>query len=153
MHLKNDPADLDSMFDQLNTIGTARRTAVVNMSLGNNTQMTIRVGGPGINSWPPTPPFEAYEVLVSGAPPRFWSKYSDSAASMYDRVPKLLICHHIIRSGGMYGMIYESLVRNRSGVMFLKVVVPEGADNRVLDAVKAIEGVRLLSSTFSLDTK
>jgi hypothetical protein len=147
-------SEIEAIFDRLDTIGRIDRTAQVSMNLANNSMMTLRAGGPGVHSWPPTPPFEDYEVLVTNEPPRFWHKYSDDAISMYDKVPKLLVRHHIIRSGGMYGLDYEQVTRTRVGLMNLKIAVPEDIENTcavlIMETLRSMTGVHMVSSTYSL---
>ena len=150
--MQGDNPDLEVMFGWIDRAGVTARTAQVSMSLSNRSQMTIRAGGAGIHSWPPEPPFELYEVLISEEPPKFWNKYSDvNGVTLYDKVPRLLICHHIIRSGGAFDLVFERFVRNRTGLMDVRLSVTENNVDSIRDAVEAMKGVQVVWSSFSLD--
>lgn len=110
MSSHDDSAGLEAMFEHIDKVFHDDLRVQVQVTLRNASLMAIRAGGRGTHSWPESPPFMLYEVLVSEEPPRFWTKYADSNSySVYDKVPKLLICHHIIHSGGMFELVFETL--------------------------------------------
>ena len=81
--------------------GVGGRTAEVEYRLGTGQLMSMAAGGSGVNSSPARPPFAAYEVLFSEDPPRFWRRYTDEAEMVYACVPRMLLTHYVVRSGGI----------------------------------------------------
>lgn len=140
------------MFARLDLIGTSGKMAVAQFVLGNDSLMTIRAGGPGTHSWPSSPPYERYEVLVSDKPPKFWTRFADSGdqGAMFDLVPRLLIYHHISRSGGMSDLCFESHRVRRTGMLELRLSVPEECEDEVMTAINAIEHSYLVKSRYVL---
>lgn len=140
---------LRTMFDYLDSAGVNGRTAEAHLVLGNFDQMTVRCGGPGIHSWPAVPPFETFEVLTAGEPPRFWRRYGDTAGVVFAGVPRLLVAHHITKSGGIQGVTLESSVREVRKTLTVRMAVRPGIAESVEAALAAITGVDVISSRFS----
>jgi hypothetical protein len=89
------------IFAYLDLHGSQRATSEVQLGLANGQNMSIAAGGRGVKSAPLGAPFLLYEVALDHDPPRFWSKYTDDVGLLYAFVPRLLICHHVIRHGGI----------------------------------------------------
>ena len=139
-------AQLAAVVSFLDDAGVRGKTAEAQLVLGNEDLITVRAGGPGVRSWPAEAPYSTYEVVTSGEPPRFWHRYTDSAQVVYAYVPRLLIAHHISRSGGIVDMELLAKRRQVQTVLSLKLMVADGADKALGAALRGIEGVRVLST-------
>ena len=117
--------------------------------LGNTEQLTVRCGGPGTHSWPAAPPFESYEVLTAGDPPRFWQRYGDRGGVVFARVPRLLVAHHITRSGGIVDIDLQSTQKVVRKTLTVRLAVEQGIAEKVEAALSAIAGVDVISSRIS----
>lgn len=142
-------ARLGLMFEHLDAAGVAGRTAEAHLMLGNSEQLTVRCGGPGVHSWPSVPPFESYEVLTAGEPPRFWRKYGDTAGVVFARVPRLLVAHHVTRSGGIVDLDLQSAQQVAKRTLTVRMAVEKGIAEKVEAALSAIAGVDVISSRIS----
>lgn len=139
-------ATISEALDWLDENGTEGKTATAHLVLGNEDQITINAGGPGIHARPAVGPFESYEVLTSGEPPRFWHKYGDTGGVVFARVPRLLIAHHVARSGGITDMTFEASRREEQQLLNLKMMVKPGAVRDLRRVLGAMVGVQLISS-------
>jgi len=88
-------------FEWMDLAGVDGVTAEVEYGLISGHMMSVMAGGPGMHSTPDRPPFTAYEVGFSGDTPRFWRRYTDDVGIIYAHVPRLLISHLVVRSGGI----------------------------------------------------
>lgn len=88
-------------FSWIDMHGVHGRTAEVEYRLGTGQMMSLAAGGSGVKSSPGSPPFLTYEVIFSEDPPRFWRRYTDSAGMVYANVPRTLLTHYVVRSGGI----------------------------------------------------
>lgn len=142
---------LGDAFIFINLTATAQITASAALILASGDQVTLRAGGPGIRSAPRPGPLTDYEVLLSGQPPRFWTKYASTTREiLFAHVPPLLITHYIARSGGVASLELTTEHRARSGIMSLRVSVPEGAEQAIDRALSMVAGAHLVSSSFTL---
>lgn len=140
---------LNALFSFIDDAGVDGGTGEAVITLGSNVEMTVRAGGPGIQSWPARPAFQQYEVMLDGDVPRFWTRYGDDfGGALFARVPKLLITHHVVRSGGIREAHYERYLRERAGVFKVQMLLSEMQQNAILDAISSVKGVRLMSSDF-----
>jgi hypothetical protein len=148
----NSGGALELMLERLNRIASSGNGATVHMKLANGSQMTIRAGGAGVRSWPSAPPFLRYEVLVSARPPRFWKRFAAAGnkGAIYGEVPRLLICHHITRAGGMDDLVYEMRAPARTGLLEMEISMPQSMQRKVILAVNSMHGVQVVNSTFVL---
>lgn len=140
---------LPSVFRFLDEAGVQGKTAEAHLLLGNEEQMTLRAGGPGIHSWPASGPYESLEVLMAGDPPRFWSRYGDSGGVVFARVPKLLITHHVARSGGMADVEMETTVREPRKTLTVRMSVLESTHGSLMMVLESMKGVDVISTRFS----
>ena len=141
---------LNEMFEYLDTQGVDGQSASAEVQLPGGRALTVRAGGPGVHSWPVLPPFTAYEVLLDHDPPRFWRKYADEG-SLYATVPRLLLAHHITRTGGVVRLACKSTRTPRTITMNMVLMVDEDYIRTVRDAVEQVVSTKLISSnlTFS----
>lgn len=98
--------------------GVNGRTAEVEYRLGSGQLMSMAAGGTGVHASPVRPPFTLYEVLFDADPPRFWSRYTDSAGMVYAYVPRVLITHYVVRNGGIEWRDERIIEPKRSGPSF-----------------------------------
>jgi hypothetical protein len=139
---------IEKAFDFIDHAGRGGGTGEVLVGLGNTEWLTIRAGGPGIHSWPAEPRFQQYEVLLDHDPPRFWTKYSDNGTTLYAKVPKLLLTHHITRHGGIQVMECERTMRKKLKLFRVEMLLPETEKVAALTALSGVTGVRLTRSGF-----
>lgn len=95
--------------------GVNGRTAEVEYRLGSGQLMSMAAGGSGVHCAPERPPYSLYEVLFDADPPRFWRRYTDSAGMVYAHVPRILITHYVVRSGGIDWRDERIIEPKRSG--------------------------------------
>ena len=134
------------IFDYLDLEGAKGHAAEVSITLATSDFLTVRAGGSGINARPACGPFETYEVLVDHDPPRFWRRYTDSVGALFAHVPRLLIAHHITRSGGIEHMEAGLIERPATTLMNVKIQLPPEREHDVLMAIKAMAGVDFVSA-------
>lgn len=136
------------VFDYIDVEGMDGKTAEVSMMLVSGDLMTVRAGGYGIHSRPACGPFETYEVLTDGEPPRFWHRYSEATGVLFAHVPKLLIAHQIARHGGIQWMDAEAVERKppASQTMSLRLKMPPEKEHDVLMVLRSMIGVDVLGS-------
>jgi len=139
------------MFRFLDEAGTDGKTAAAHVVLGNDEQITVRAGGPGIHSWPASGPYEQYEVLTDGVTPRFWHRYGDAAGVLYAKVPRLLVTHHIIRCGGVRDLFCETSTRKVLQDVDIRIRTDKATSANVLRSLRSLVGVELVSALFSPD--
>jgi hypothetical protein len=89
------------IFAYLDLHGSQRATSEVQLGLANGQNMSVAAGGRGVKSSPLGAPYLMYEVALDHDPPRFWKRFTDDVGLLYAFVPRLLICHHIVRHGGI----------------------------------------------------
>ena len=87
-------------FQWMDLAGAEGVTAEVEYGLVNGQTMTVAAGG-RTHSSPAAPPFVTYEVGLVHDPPRFWKRFTDDVGLIYACVPRLLISHYVVRSGGI----------------------------------------------------
>jgi hypothetical protein len=107
----SDAEVLHQTFDWFDEVARDGKTAQAHMMLRKGQALSISAGGPGIHSWPASPPYEGYEVILDHDPPRFWTRYTDAGGVVYANVPKLLITHHVVRHGGLRWIEHETCIR------------------------------------------
>lgn len=138
-------ATFAEVVDWIDIQGVNGKTASAHLVLGNQDQVTVKAGGPGVLSGPASP-FQTYEVLTCGEPPRFWRKYGDSAGVTYARVPRLLIAHHVARSGGIRDVLAETVVREEQQMLRVKMMVNPARMKDLGAALSEMVGVTVISS-------
>lgn len=138
--------DLLRMFAWMDAEGVQGRTAVVELELHNQDIMTLRAGGPGINSRSSGVSYETYEVLLDHDPARFWQRYTDSAGVLYAHVPRLLLYHHITRRGGVEKQARRTETREAVNELTVRLAVPKERETEVLTTIASLTGVNLINS-------
>lgn len=88
-------------FTWMDLAGVDGVTAEAEYYLVSGQTMTVAAGGRRTHSSPDRPPYTTYEVALAQDPPRFWKRYSDDIGLVYANVPRLLISHYVVRSGGI----------------------------------------------------
>jgi len=74
----------------------------------------------------------------------------DGPGCLYEQVPKLLICHHVIRAGGVVDYWSTLSYHHRTGILACVMSVPEEAHDRVLAMIMGTPNAHLVSSKWSL---
>ena len=100
-----EPVQIDDVFGYIDRRGGPLMVAEVELGLASGQHMTVRAGGGVVTSSPLDPPFTHYEVWLDHDAPRFWRKYSDAEQLVFAGVPRLLVMHHITRSGGIVSAV------------------------------------------------
>jgi hypothetical protein len=136
------------LFEHLDQHGIDGAIAEVELQLRSGQHMTVGAGGPGVHCAPDFPPFDTYEVVLDHDPPRFWSRYTDDVGLVFANVPRLLISHHITRSGGV---LEASRTVRRAKVaspdQMVLVSVPGALMGKVQRMLRQIEGVEVISTS------
>ena len=139
-----------SMFNYLDTEGVEGKTASAEIVLNNGEIMTIRAGGSGTHSWPASPPYESYEVLMDHPPERFWKRYTDSAGMTYAQVPRLLVAHHITRHGGIAQISQRCKKEHRVVLCKVSVLMPEEYEKMFRVLIGGIKDAHMISTTHEI---
>lgn len=143
---------LPSMFRFIDESGVNGKTAEAHLVLGNDDVVTVRAGGPGIHSRPaPGGGYEQYEVLTDGVPPRFWSRYGDSAGVLFACVPRLLVSHLITRNGGITDIHCDVKTRQVFQAVDIRLKAEKGMAESAVRALHSMVGIELVSTLFSVD--
>lgn len=111
-----------------------RTVAEVEALLANGHLICVRAGGISMVADPAGGDASTYEVLLDHDPPRFWIPYGNGRQSLFTRVPRLLLCHLIIRSGGIASIGYT--VRPAPEPLQVRMTLTVPAERR-----SAVEGV------------
>lgn len=145
-----DPLEL--ALGYINEHGSIQRTAIAQILLPRGDLLTMSGGGHGVRSHRRGTRFDTLEVLLSGEPPRFWNRYAGSAADvLFAYVPTMLVTHYVTRAGGAQRVELRTCTRSRTGVMDLRLALPEGSEIALQRALAALSGVKVLTSSYSLD--
>lgn len=117
--------------------------AQAELELATGQCLTICAGGPAAQAGPAGGPFNDYEVVVDHDPPRFWRRYADSNQLIYSHVPKMLIAHHVIRSGGAKSLSAGIRRMPPDKPLVVVVRVPPTSTASFFRAIKGVEGAHL----------
>lgn len=136
------------LFEHLDQHGIDGAIAEVELQLRNGQHMTVGAGGPGKHYAPALPPFASYEVILDHDAPRFWNRFTDDVGLVFANVPRLLIAHHITRSGGVLEAS-RTVRRPRATTpdQMVMVSVPGRLMAKVQRILRDIEGVEVISTS------
>ena len=140
----------------LDRYGGERDTAEATIALPRGRYLNVRAGGPETHSTAGGTGFTHFEVLLDHEPPRFWTRYGGST-SLFAQVPRLLVAHHVVRSGGPCWIALEKWRTEQARFLQLSLALAPGTESAVMAALRHMNGVSIkkmhASGPFSLRTE
>ena len=131
------------LFAFLQLKASGRIMAEVEVTLATGQSLMVRAGGFGTCAGPVGGDLTTFEVLMDHEPPKFWSKYGDPRAIRFVHVPKLLLTHHITRSGGIKDITYISRSRPEPATLTMQVSAPAERRKVLETLLGSISGVNI----------